>query len=82
MAIETQTTQLSPLLQQRLAEHRAEVARLRAELGDPLEGLAAFAREHFTEAAMRETLREVLDGRDSIWNDEEEDFQDDDDLDG
>lgn len=64
------------MLQRPIDEHRTEVARLRAEFGDPVEGPAAFVREHFDEAALTETVREVLEGRGSIWNESDVDGRD------
>lgn len=46
------TPVLSERLQQRIEEHKAEVVRLRAELGDPQAALDAFIRETFDVEAL------------------------------
>lgn len=42
------TSTLSPKLEQRIKEHKLEVARLREEFGDPAASIAKFMRERFT----------------------------------
>lgn len=50
-------------IERRLQEHQAEVARLRAEFGDPAEALDAFIRENFTREAVIEAYEEYLSGK-------------------
>ena len=52
MATKIADVRLSPGLAELIGEHRAEVARLRAEVGDPEEALSAFVREHFDQDAL------------------------------
>ena len=47
-------------IERRLQEHQAEIARLRAEFGDPAEALDAFIRETFNREAIIETYEEYL----------------------
>lgn len=66
---------LSERLQQRIEEHKAEVARLREELGDPQEALSAFVREHFSlEALLPDDPSRPVET--SLWLDDEIDGQD------
>lgn len=64
------TTKLSERLERRIEEHKAEVARLRAELGDPRDAWFAFVRSNFTFEAFLpedgETHRDEL----SFWHDD------------
>ena len=52
MATKPADARFSPALADLIEEHRAEVARLRAEFGDPEEALSAFVREHFDPDAL------------------------------
>ena len=45
-----------------IEEHRAEVARFRAERGDPAEALDAFIRATFNREALIEAYEEYLNG--------------------
>ena len=59
---------ISPDLQRVLDWHRAEAARLREELGDPMEAMSAFVREHFDRESLEESLREGG----SFWVDDDD----------
>ncbi|MDQ3693001.1 MAG: hypothetical protein M3464_05165 [Chloroflexota bacterium] len=48
----TASPALAALREQRLREHKEEVARLREEFGDPAEALAQFMRERFNIEAL------------------------------
>ncbi len=60
----------SERLERRIEEHRAEVARLRAELGDPREALSAFVRSHFDLEAFLPDDPSRTDARITWWDDE------------
>jgi hypothetical protein len=60
MTVHLERNTLSPTLQRRIELHRAEVARLRAEQGDPAAALARFMRETFSEEALAETYAEYV----------------------
>ena len=60
MTIELTTRGPSPTLLRRLEERRAEIARFRAQHGDPGAALHAFMRETFDEAALIEAYEEYL----------------------
>jgi hypothetical protein len=57
-------------LERRIEEHKAEVARLRAELGDPREALFAFVRSHFTFEDFLPEDGETHQGASSFWHDD------------
>jgi len=59
---------ISPELQSVLDWHREEAARLREELGDPMEAMASWVREHLDRESLEESLREGG----SFWVDDEE----------
>jgi hypothetical protein len=61
MVVKHSTPGPSPTLQRRIAEHRAEVARLSAELGEPEKALTTVIREHFARDALAAALREDVD---------------------
>lgn len=65
----TELTQAERVAEQ-IKRHKEEVARLRAEIGDPAEALDAFVREHFTLEAF------LPDGERAIWemDDDEDDW--------
>lgn len=64
---------VSERLERRIAEHKSEVARLRAELGDPREALSAFVRSHFTLEALLPDDPSSTDARTTWWDDEADD---------
>jgi hypothetical protein len=72
-ATKTQLT-FTPLLLQRMEEHKAEVARLRAEIGDVEAALDAWVRENFDPVAVAQLSAD--------WQGPREDEPDDDYLDG
>ena len=63
MATEIATSTISPALERRIAEHRIEAERLRAELGDPAEALAAWVRDNLDRDALLFAFEEQLAGR-------------------
>jgi hypothetical protein len=60
MTIQLERNTPSPTLQRRIALHRAEVARMRAERGDPAAALARFMRDTFSEEALAETYADYV----------------------
>ena len=77
MANSATTPQMTftPLLLKRMEEHKAEVARLRAEIGDVEAALDAFIRETYDPVAVAQLSAD--------WNGPKEEIDDDDDyLDG
>ena len=64
----TKPAKISPELQRVLDWHREEAARLREELGDPMEAMSAFVRKHFDPESLEESLREGG----SFWADDED----------
>jgi hypothetical protein len=72
MTVQIDSPAISPHLQRRIAEHREEVARLRAKFGDPTEALARFVRETFSAEALDETYREYVE-LGHAWMDREDD---------
>lgn len=68
------TPAVSERMERRIAEHKAEVARLRAELGDPREALSAFVRSHFSLEAFLPDDPSRTDAR-TTWQDDEADDQ-------
>ena len=70
MVVKHSTPGLPPALQRRIAEHRAEVARLRAELGDPEEALSAFVREHLDRDALAAALLDEVEHADVLIDNE------------
>ena len=72
MVVEHVTPGLPPAVQRRIAELRAEAARLRAELGDPEEALSTFVREHFDREALAAALRDELEHVTATLDDEDE----------
>ena len=73
MAVETRKPLPSVLLEQRLKEHREEIARWREEHGDPAIASAGPPREAFSAEAFLETYRERQRNRGS-WLDGEDDL--------
>jgi hypothetical protein len=76
MTIQIDSPTVSPQLQRRIAAHRAEAARLRAELGDPSEALSRFVQETFSAEALDETYREYVEAG-HAWMDREDDLPED-----
>jgi len=64
----TKQSTISPELQKVLDIHREEAARLREQLGDPMEAMASWVREHLDRESLEATLREGG----SFWVDDEE----------
>lgn len=60
MAVKNPTHLPNPTLDRHIEENRAEVARFRAEHGDPAEALRAFIRETFDREAVIEAYEEYL----------------------
>ncbi len=60
---------VSERLERRIEEHKAEVARLRAEIGDPREALSAFVRAHFTLEAFLPDDQDDRPPGSSFWHD-------------
>ncbi len=58
-------------LERRLERHREEVARLRAEFGNPQEALFAFTRDHFDFFSFFSDARDHR-RRESEWNDDDD----------
>ena len=52
----TEMTQVERVAEQ-IKQHKEEVARLREELGDPMEALSTFVREHFSYEAFSRLRR-------------------------
>jgi hypothetical protein len=73
-APKTQLT-FTPKLQRRLEEHKAEVARLRAEIGDVDAALDALIRKMFDFEAIEPELMHA-DGVPSDLDDEDDDYLD------
>lgn len=63
---------VSERLERRIKEHKAEVARLRAELGDPQEAFSAFVRSHFTLEALLSDDPSSTNARTTWWDDEDD----------
>ncbi len=64
----TKKSTIPPELQRVLDWHREEAARLREQLGDPMEAMSSWVRKHLDRESLEETLR---DGG-SFWVDDEE----------
>ena len=62
MVTKVSTHRPNPTLDRHIEENRAEVARFRAEHGDPAEALDAFIRATFNREALIETYEEYLNG--------------------
>jgi hypothetical protein len=65
-------SQMTPLLQQRLREHKKEVERLREEYGNPQEALGRLLRE-FLDADAFAPMRPSTNGQFEVTIDEEDD---------
>ncbi len=68
------TPAVSERLERRIEEHKAEVARLRAELGDPQEAFSAFIREHFDLESLLPDDPSRTDARVTWWDDESDEL--------
>src|SRR5215204_3919898 len=76
MSVQLERNTPSPALQRRIALHRTQVARRRAEQGDPVAALAQFMRVTFSEEALAETYADYLRaGR--AWMDRDDDASED-----
>jgi hypothetical protein len=60
MGTKTAEAGLAPAVAELIAAHRANLPRLRAELGDPDEALSAFVREHFDRDALAAAYEAML----------------------
>ena len=74
MATKPADARFSPALADLIEEHRAEVARLRAEFGDPEEALSAFVREHFDPDALVLAYESML-RYPGTWTDDEDEIE-------
>lgn len=71
------TAPITPLAQsgrieQRIRKHREEVARLRAQVGDPQEALFRFMTERFVVQALVPEDRGAEEPHTSLWEDDDE----------
>ena len=62
MATTVSTRQRNPTLERHIKEHRAEVARFRADHGDPIAAFRSFVRKTFTPEALNGAYEEYLNG--------------------
>jgi hypothetical protein len=76
VATKALTARPLPSLEQRIAAHKEEVARFRAEHGDPAEALDAFIRETFDRGALIRTYEEYMAGE-SLWEESAVDLSSD-----
>ena len=70
--VPTKPSTLPAWLEERIKQHKEEVARLREQFGDPEEALFQFVREHFSPEAFVPDDQPLRDSNGMTWEEDDD----------